>query len=247
MQQAATAIAAAARDYFSDLRRSLTKQLQDAIGQADKADSDLERRVQRILDELDFEGNEAFVDIVREELRQLYADGAAEAARQVGFDVDAALRQVNTEAVAFARDRSAEMVGMRVRGGELVPNPNAKWRIDDGTREMLRHIVRDGLEEGFSNDRLADALVDVYAFSETRAETIARTETARADVQGNLAGYRAAGVGRKQWLTAPECCDECQELDGEIVGLDEDFPRGGGSGAPLHPNCRCDLLPVIDD
>ena len=134
---------------------------------------------------------------------------------------------------------------MKYVDGELVDNPNGEWQITDGTREMLRSDVTTAMQEGWSNDRLSDELQDNYAFSEERADMIARTETARADAQGNLAGYKASGqVESKEWLTAPDCCDECQEIDGEIVGLDETFSTGD-DGPPLHPNCRCSVLPVL--
>ena len=130
--------------------------------------------------------------------------------------------------------------------GELVPNPDAKWRIDEGTREMLRGDVRRALQEGWSNDQVADAIAESYAFSDERASVIARTETARADGEGNLTGYRELGVEKKQWITAPACCDACHELDRLVVGINAEFP-GGVQGTPLHPNCRCDVLPVTDD
>jgi SPP1 gp7 family putative phage head morphogenesis protein len=77
---------------------------------------------------------------------------------------------------------------------------------------------------------------------------IARTETAKADVEGNIEAYKQSGVvSGKQWITGAGCCDLCDELDGTIVEIDEDFPNEGGSGPPLHPNCRCDVLPVLTE
>lgn len=157
---------------------------------------------------------------------------------------------VNEKAVEYAKQRAAELVGMKWVDGELVPNPNAEWRIDDSTREMLRGQVTQGMDEGWSNDRLADEIVDknAYAFSDDRAEMIARTETAMADVAGNMAGYRESGlVVGKKWITAgdDEVSLEC-ELNGDagVVGLDDAFPSGA-SEPPEHPNCRCDVVPVL--
>jgi SPP1 gp7 family putative phage head morphogenesis protein len=243
---AASAIATAAAHWFTYLRGSIGAQLQAALAATAKAD-DIAARVDKILAGLDFDGYEAFIDIARAELQQLFVDGAAQGAAQLGGSLAVALDQVNERAVEFARDRSAEMVGMKWIDGQLVPNPRAEFQITEGTREMLRAMVTDVMTEGESNDFLADALSDIYGFSAERAETIARTETARCDVQGSLEGYRALGVSRKQWLTAPDCCDLCQDLADEVVGIDEQFPNGGGAGAPLHPNCRCDVLPVIDE
>lgn len=175
-------------------------------------------------------------------------DGAKEGLLQVDTPADGdALDQANEQAITYAKDRAAEMVGKKWVDGELVDNPDAQWVITEATREFLRSDVDQALTEGWSNEQLASALSDNYAFSDARAENIARTETAKADVQGNLAGWRSSGiVQRKQWLTAPDCCDDCQALDGDVVDLNENF-EGGVEGAPLHPQCRCDVLPVIED
>ena len=174
-------------------------------------------------------------------------DGGAEALAQVGIANDTSIVElVNEKAVAYARDRAAEMVGKRWVDGELVDNPNSAYRIDDSTRELLRADIASGLEEGLSNDDIAKALASAYAFSDERADMIARTETAFADVAGNMIAYRESGeVESKQWITGEGCCDECAELNGVIVDLDENFPGDGGDGPPLHPNCRCDVLPLI--
>jgi len=117
--------------------------------------------------------------------------------------------------------------------------------LDATTRDLVRTLTQEALEEGWSNDTLADELEGSEAFSEARSERIARTETAFADVQGNLIGWDESGVVEgKEWLTAPDCCDECQALHGEIVPLDEDF-SDGSDGPPAHPMCRCDVLPVL--
>ena len=173
-------------------------------------------------------------------------DGVGEARTQIDMDVDDdALSLANDHAIAYAKDRAAEMVGKKWVDGELVDNPDAQWVITDSTRTMINAQVQQAMEDGLSNDDLAAAIQDGYAFSDARAEMIARTETANADVQGNLALYKESGmVSGKQLLAAPDCCEECQDLNGTVVGLDDDFPDGD---PPLHPSCRCDVLPVLDD
>lgn len=183
-----------------------------------------------------------------ESLQAIAKDGGVSALDHFGLAYDERIVEVTNQfAVDYARDRSAELVGMRYDAdGQLIENPNPQWAITDATRELLRGTVREALEDGLSNDELADRIAEAYAFSDDRAETIARTETAFADVAGNLNAYKASGqVDRKQWVTAEDCCDECQELDGLVVDLGDDFPNEGGDGPPLHPNCRCDVLPVL--
>jgi hypothetical protein len=104
--------------------------------------------------------------------------------------------------------------GGRVGGG-------AGGRTDRlGERDHARpgaRARRGGDREGWSNDQLADALLGDDAFSGARAEMIARTETAMADVQGNLIGWKESGVVEgKEWKVAQDGeCDECAALDGE--------------------------------
>lgn len=163
--------------------------------------------------------------------------------------------EVSDYATAYAADRAAELVGRRRDElGRLVPNPNAEWEITEPTRDFLRGSVTDAIEGGWSNDKLAGAIADSYAFSEERAMTIARTETQMAANAGAVEGYRASGVvARKQWVTAEddlveeECLDNAAAGDGGdgILDLDEDYPSGDDA-PPAHPNCRCVIAPVVD-
>jgi SPP1 gp7 family putative phage head morphogenesis protein len=192
---------------------------------------------------------ELFMDDIKPLLGKVAIEGGAAALDQLEITDQDMFSLVNRQAVDYALDRSAELVGKRIDSdGNVVDNPRAQYAIDDATREFLRADVAQAIEEGWSNDRLATAIGDNYAFSDDRAETVARTETAFADVAGNLDAWRASGlVDRKQWITAPGCCDDCQDLDGVTVDLDDDFPSDGGDGPPLHPNCRCDVVPVLTD
>jgi SPP1 gp7 family putative phage head morphogenesis protein len=160
------------------------------------------------------------------------------------FDTDT-LKRVSARSTAWAQDRAAELVGMKWIDGELVENPDATWSITETTRTMLNTLVRNAMDEGQSNQELAASIRDSVAFSPERASLVARTETAMADVQGAIIGWKESGVVTgKQFLAAPDCCDDCQVQDGEIVGLDEEFSEGD---APLHPNCRCSVIAVLAD
>lgn len=144
-------------------------------------------------------------------------------------------------AVAWAKERSAEMVGMKWVDGELVPNPSAKWQIIDSTRAMINGLIETAVEEGWSTDTLRDEILAAHAFSESRAETIARTEIALAQMGGHVGAAQEAGVTKKRWSTSQDDhvsddCVQCED-DGEI-GIDELFSTGV-SAPPHHPNCRC--------
>lgn len=142
---------------------------------------------------------------------------------------DAMLSQANKAASEWAQEHAAALI----------------QGLSDTTTARVRELVDQALADGWSNDDLADALDEDGVFGADRAETIARTETAAADVQGSLAGWEASGVvAQKEWLTGAGCCDLCTDLNGERVDLDDEFPEGD---PPLHPNCRCDVSPVVDE
>lgn len=148
----------------------------------------------------------------------------------------------------WARQRAAELVGMRREGDFYVPNPNARWAIDSTTRDMLRAEVRKAIEAGDSTDQLARRLRNSFTFSEDRARMIARTEIARADSYGALLGWAQSGVvNGKTWQTAEDDRVSKECTHNQMVGdVPLDWDYGDGVFAPPeHPNCRCTLLPVV--
>ena len=161
------------------------------------------------------------------------------------FDAET-LKRVSARAVAYAQDRGAEMVGMKWIDGALVDNPDAEWSIAATTRDMLQKMLVKTLEDGSTGQQLAKQIVESAAFSAERAQTIARSETAVARIQGNIAGWVESGVvGGMEFVASPDCCEDCQDEDGTIVPL-ADAPDGNDT--LLHPNCRCNWVAVqIDD
>ena len=234
--------------FLSKQPAKIAAQITDAIASAEKADKPKKKFIDRILSALDLSD---WVEIVPDAERiivHVAQDGGAEGLTQVNVNDGGITDQVNEDALDWASDRAAELVGMKYDDdGNLIPNPDAEWAITDSTREMLRSDAETAMEEGMSTDDLAQALVSRYAFSGARAETIARTELARADVQGNMIAYKQSGVvSGKEWLLGSEHVDsdECDDAEAMgVVPLDSDF--GGIGDPPAHPRCSCDISPVL--
>lgn len=141
--------------------------------------------------------------------------------------------------------------------------------VQDTTVQAVDRIVRQGLDNGERPEVIAEQIEATGQFSETRSRAIARTESARAFVRGEELGWQESGVVTgKKWLLAPSPCPTCRALakafnsnrggiplgeaafkvgdsfktaDGETIKVTyEDI-----AGPPGHPNCRCDLEPVI--
>jgi len=91
-----------------------------------------------------------------------------------------------------------------------------------------------------SQSVMIKAIQEIADSYEYAAKRIVRTETQEAVNAGVMDGYRAHEVDKVEWLAAEGCCPRCQELDGHVFGIDS------GVHAPLHPNCRCTTIPVID-
>jgi hypothetical protein len=99
---------------------------------------------------------------------------------------------------------------------------------------------------------------------ESKAETIARSETSRAIHHGLREGWRQSDVVEGvQWEAHDLACPFCQAMDGKVVLLDTPFLNLGESivadgkvltanyepvmGGDLHPACICSLLAVLKE
>ncbi len=148
---------------------------------------------------------------------------------QTETDAIAMLSQANRDAVDWAQGRTDNLI----------------TQVSESTQQAVNEMVAAAIRDGQTNGDLADTLSDVFGFSSERAMLIARTETAAAETAGALIGYQASGVvSEKQWLADPDACDDCADLDGEVVPIDETF-SDGEDGPPDHPNCRCVVVPVV--
>ncbi len=116
-------------------------------------------------------------------LESVTAIGASEAAGALGIT----LGQTPAQAVAFATERAAELVG----------------NISATLRQDIQNKVVQGLELGWSPQKLASELN--ATLGPARAATIARTETALALSEGAAEGYAESGVEFVEILDGAGC------------------------------------------
>lgn len=134
--------------------------------------------------------------------------------------------------------------------------------VNEQTIKQLSESISEGIAAGENTATLRDRVKEIYTdATTTRATRIARTESIAVGNQGALEAYKQSPlVEAKEWNAAGDACEFCAELDGKVVGLDEDYAKDGqtisvGDNSykvdygdleepPLHPNCRCVLLPV---
>lgn len=133
-------------------------------------------------------------------------------------------------------------------------------------RDKMIDIIAQGIANGESVDKIRRNIVSTFAeYSKVQAERVTRTEVIRTSNLGTMDAWKQSGVVEgKQWLTAMDDRVDplCAYMNGKIImGLSKnyfdkgetleigdhkaDFSYGSVKTPPLHPNCRCTLLPVL--
>ena len=121
--------------------------------------------------------------------------------------------------------------------------------ISDTTLEKLKKTLAGGVEAGESITNLATRISDVFVEAKGyRSTLIARTENITASNSGANSAFKMSGVVKiKIWLATLDdrVRPEHAAMDGEETGIDEPFSNGLMFGS--EPNCRCTILPKIED
>jgi HK97 family phage portal protein len=186
--------------------------------------------------------NEEILAVMRPVLEDIVEQAGNGALASVGAVAQFKVEDPRVQAILAAKD-------LKIQG------------INDTTAKVLRSVLVDASAEGVSVAETGRRIRDKFSdFSKTRADTIARTEAVGANNAAATEGYRQSGVvDKKEWLTAPGAATPRHELvvglDGQQVGLDEMFDVNGfpmtapGVDGPPEEviNCRCTVLPVLED
>ena len=209
---------------FYGLGQSLSQKVAGAMGLAEKMSAEDEAKLKKLIDAEDWKAVEALLKLHGTDIYKL---GTLSAAQQMHATQEM-LGLVNEKAVEWAAKHA----------GEAIKD------ISSATLDSIRATVVKAQEEGWSGKTLAEAIEKDWAFSPARCETIARTEGANADMQGNIALYKESGqVASLEFLAADtEPCDDCDAMNGKIFELDDEE-----NAPPIHPNCRCTSVPILTD
>lgn len=137
--------------------------------------------------------------------------------------------------------------------------------IIETDREKMIDIIAQGIANGESVTKIRTNIVDTFAeYSKVQANRVTRTEVLRASNTGAIQAWKESGVVEaQQWLTAKDDRVDplCEYMNGTIIPLGKayfkrgeeltvgdhtaKFNYGSVKEPPLHPNCRCTLLPVL--
>lgn len=231
-RQSIKSITAYLTKFFAAEAKRIAAEVATAYEKATKKTDDPEVKAQRIAEAMSLEEWDVVADELNDDLGGAYEQTAQVILGKLGIDDPDIFDLVNERSVQYAEDSGAELV----------------TGITETTRERLRVIIRDAIENADGVNELKAAIENSTAFSADRAETIARTEIGNAHMQGALDGAKESGLDlMKKVIRGSEefDCDICGENEDQgAIGLDEMF--ASDDEAPLfHPNCECTMVFVV--
>jgi Inorganic Pyrophosphatase len=234
-----TAIKRAVMPHVAPLQANIYRHLQTIAGQIARAISKTgnlgkarkPKDVDSLLDEIESGDWMLVGDELVPELKDAFERAGVGEIQESGASID--LELVDSAAREYADKRAAELV----------------TEISETTRDQLRSLIADALEESMGSNELTDAIEDSFPFSEYRAGLIARTELATAHTHGRIeVADRAGAQGKRSLLSADHDDDAdcvCSDAaDAGVVDMDDLFVEGEDDSdfPPYHPNCWCDWV-----
>ncbi|TXH07880.1 MAG: phage portal protein [Spirochaetes bacterium] len=227
------------QDLFEDQKARAIKNLEN-----DFSDKTIKVKIPDLLDE-DLE-LEATMDLFEPLFRSLTEEEGQNALRLIGINPD----KFNVDKPTVSK---FILQNLKKFAGQ----------ITETTSQKLREEIGKGLEAGEAIKELTERIENFVGFDRARSEMIARTEVARGQGETERLAWKESGVVKKlKWFTAQdERVDEdyCAPLHGKVISIDDaflssedladmdldDYTGNGIESPPLHPNCRCTILPVI--
>lgn len=118
---------------------------------------------------------------------------------------------------------------------------NRIWTDKSALVEKLKDGLVDCIVKGDSSAQLKKSLMRDFNIAYNNADRIVRTELAHVQTQAAIDKYEEAGLTKYKVLPAKDekVCDVCFMASLNTYSLDE-------ITVPLHPNCRCCTIGVVD-
>lgn len=112
-------------------------------------------------------------------------------------------------------------------------------KLMETLNEELIHVVVTGKKP----TELKHKLMERFNVSYNQANSLVTTEIANIETQAAKQRYHDYGIQYMQfWAEKDERqCPECGKLHKKL------YPVSGPMPVPVHPRCRCTMIPVVDD
>lgn len=250
-------------DVVKNRIKYLEKQIAMLIATRQMLDDKEKEKMLRNIENLMVQSHEEVSSMVSDDLKKVYEselDKAVKYLQDNGIDFATALNsQVHAGALdVIIGDTMLDLSSAyRTAQQRLVSNieqtlDKVKQSIADGTmygntrRKTVKAVYDDFYTKGLTSFTTIDGKelpLDFYA------ETLVRTKTSTASINAHINTYEEADVDLVEVVGSSDPCGECAPYHNVVFSLhgnDERFPQlDVKSMFPLHPNCRCNVLPYI--
>ena len=118
------------------------------------------------------------------------------------------------------------------------------WENVNDLANRIYNDILDCIKNGTRPNEIWRKIKDDFGVTAYQAKRLVNTELAKVVNDAQLEVYKNSGVVDKVlWSATLEdnTCDVCGSNDGKVYKL-ANAPR-----LPEHPNCRCCLIPIVDD
>lgn len=118
------------------------------------------------------------------------------------------------------------------------------WKNEWNMAQRVSEMVGRSLIAGHSTKRIARDIEEALGVDRRNAERLILTESAHVKTEADLQLFNTLDIRRVEFhatLDNRTCEEECAQHDGEIIAIKD--LKDGINKPPLHPRCRCVLLP----
>lgn len=116
------------------------------------------------------------------------------------------------------------------------------WLRQDKLKAQLTNLIIQSAALGKDHKKVAKEVQKRFEVSYSDSKRLIRTETMRVLNAACINSAKDRGYTKVMWLTGEDerTCTQCAPLDRTIFDIDK------VGAIPLHPNCRCTILPQAD-
>lgn len=117
------------------------------------------------------------------------------------------------------------------------------WSNLQKMNRNLRATLSEAIAKGESIQNTTRKFRDIMGNTTYNTHRIIRTETAAIHTRASLDTYKELGVQEIEILTEAGACDTCSDAALNPIKIEES--EIGVNITPLHPNCKCCVIPII--
>ncbi|AFQ96198.1 head morphogenesis protein [Listeria phage P70] len=241
----------------------------DAMSQIEEVDGELSVDLQRVLDEVltylskaydengevnnnyinSFEGMQAFYLINR-----LLQNIVIKYQNDVKISQDDAIRKIFRkmrqnwyQAVSMGEEKLSNTLDSFEN--KAVDHSNKLNVIIAALIITITRLLHRSLSQGYSEEEAREEALKAFSQAEYQAKREIRTSTAKAVNQSIYDEGTANSVMYYQYTTAPELsknapCKHCRQLENGGINGDGIYDKDSVPVIPVHPFCRCTIVPV---